>query len=391
MKSIKKNSIIKDKKNVRKELYIIIISLCLILERLNFHLIIKTSTLDDMKYIELYLQFCKNDNISEKNFSEIKKFPKISIISPIYNRGEYLSRFLKSIQYQNFNDIEIILIDDYSSDNTVDLIKKYQFIDKRIILLKNKQNFGTFKSRNLGILKSTGEYSILPDPDDILSQDCLKVFYVFATKYNYEMLRFNLYVGRNNIFFPDCANPTPSRAVFQPELQTFLFYATKILRQIDFNVSNKFVKREALIRALNMLSKEYLNMYMTNFEDGILNYMLYRVVKSFYFLKKIGYYYIRSPHSITIKGFTSNTIKFIFIHLNIVFEYSKNTLFEKNMFNILFKRLVIRKNIIRRIRLMKGDLKFYFTAIENFLDNEFVSINNKKYLILFKQYLNKAI
>ena len=40
---------------------------------------------------------------------------------------------------------------------------------------------------------------------------------------------------------------------------------------------------------------------------------------------------------------------------------------------------------------MKGDLKFYFTAIENFLDNEFVSINNKKYLILLKQYLNKAI
>ena len=362
----------------------------LIYIRLNSKLIIKLSPLDDMENLESYLNFC-NSNIRIFKFSEPIKFPKISIISPIYNNGEYLLRFLKSIQNQNFNDIEIILIDDFSSDNTLDLIKHYQYIDKRIILIKNKKNFGTFKSRNLGILKSTGEYSILPDPDDILSQDSLKIFYVFAKKYDFEMLRFNLYKGHKTIFFPDCANPTPSRPVFKPEIETFLFYATKILKQIDFNVSNKFVKREVLIKALNNLSKEYLNIYITNFEDGILNYILYRTAKSFYFLKKIGYYYIRNPHSITIKGFTSNTIKFIFIHLKIVFEYSKNTFFEKNMFNILFRRLVIRKYIINRIKLMKNDLKFYLDAINIFLENEFVSINNKKYLIQLRCRLKKAV
>ena len=102
----------------------------------------------------------------------------------------------------------------------MDLIKKYQLIDKRIILIKNKKNFGTFKTRNLGIFKSKGEYCILPDPDDILSQDCLKNFYVFAKKYDYEMLRFNIYIGQKSIFFPNCANPTPSRPVFKPEIQT---------------------------------------------------------------------------------------------------------------------------------------------------------------------------
>ena len=387
MKNIKNK---RARKNARKKIYIIIFLICLIFIGYNSKLIIKISPIDDMEKLELYLNFC-NSNISRFKYFGLIKFPKVSIISPIFNRGEYLLRFLKSIQNQYFNDIEIILIDDFSSDNTSNLIKKYQNIDKRIILIKNKKNFGTFKSRNLGILKSKGEYCIIPDPDDILSQDCLKIFYVFSKKYDYEMLRFNLYIGQKRIFFQNCANPTPSRAVFKPEIQTFLFYAIKKLKQIDFNVSNKFVKREVLIKALNMLSKEYLNMYITSYEDGILNYMLYRVAKSFYFLKKIGYYYIINPQSISKRGFKSEYIKFIFIHLKIVFEFSKNTIFEKNMFNAIFQRLVIKTSIINRTKLMKNDSKFYLSYINIFLSNDFVSNKNKKILILLKYRLMRAI
>ena len=72
-----------------------------------------------------------------------------------------------------------------------------------------------------------------------------------------------------------------------------------------------------------------------------------------------------------------------------MFEFSENTPFEKNMFNVLFRRLVIRKSIKKRIRLMKTDLKFYISSIDLFLENEFVSINNKKYMIELKQSLMK--
>ena len=360
----------KVQKNDKMKIIIIIILCCLAYEELNSFLNITISPHDEIENIENYLKLCNDSHELHIHFSENKILPKISIISPIFNRGEYLLRFLKSIQNQNFNDVEIILIDDFSTDNTVDLIKKYQTFDNRIILIKNKKNFGTFKSRNLGILKSKGEYSLLPDPDDILSQDSLKIFYTFATKYDYEMLRFNLYIGGNKIFFPDCANPTPSIPVFPPKIKTFLFYATGILRQIDFNVSNKFIKREALIRALNTLSKEYLNMFMINFEDGVLNYLLYRNIMSF-------------------NGFNSDTIKFIFIHLKLVFLYSKNTFYEKNMFNVLFRRLLIRKININRIKLMKGNVKFFNEAINMFLENEFVSINNKKYLYFLKRRLTQ--
>ena len=369
--------------------YIIIILIYLIFFRLNSYLMMEITKLNEIKNLELYLKFCNDSNIKELYFSDIKKFPKVSIISPIYNRGKYLLRFLRSVQNQKFNDIEIILIDDFSSDDTVSLIKQYQTFDKRIVLIKNKKNYGTFKSRNLGILKSKGKYLILPDPDDILSQDSLKSFYIFATKYNYEMIRFNIYIGQNIIFFYDCVKLTPSRPVFSPEIQTFLFYAAKYLKQIDFNVSNKFIKREALIRTLNVLSKEYLNMYITNFEDGILNFMLYRTIKSFYFLKKIGYYYIRNQNSISRKGLTSDGIKFIFLHLKFVLEFSKNNHFEKDMFNALFQRIVINFYIIDHIKLMKENIKFYINTIDSFLENEFVWINNKNYLIRMRQSLIK--
>jgi len=385
--------IIKKKiKNVGWKIHIIVnlFILCsLIIRNLNQDLSFETFPLKEIKNIELYLELCNISNIRELYFSDLKKFPKISVISPIYNRGEYLLRFLKSIQNQNFSDIEIILIDDFSSDYTTELIKQYKSKEKRIILIRNKKNLGTFKSRNIGVLKSKGKYIILPDPDDILSQDCLKIFYTFANKYNYEMLRFNIYIGRNNIFFSNFANQTPSRPVFQPELKTFLFYASNKLKQIDFNLANKFIKRDALIRTLNLLNKEYFNMYITIYEDGILNYLLYRTIKSFYFLKKIAYYYIRNKHSITRKRFTSDTIKFIFIHLTIVFDFSKNNFYEKNMFNALFKRLIIKNHIIKRFKLMKNNRNFFLNAINKFLENEFVSFKNKNYLQNLKSKLLK--
>ena len=73
-----------------------------------------------------------------------KKDPKISIISPIHNREKFILRFLRSIQNQFYDDIEIILVDDFSTDNSVKLIEKYQKEDERIILLKHKKNKGTF-------------------------------------------------------------------------------------------------------------------------------------------------------------------------------------------------------------------------------------------------------
>ena len=337
---------------------------------------------------EEYLKYCNNNLIKLKKSNKYDH-PKISIISPIYNRGKYALRFIKSIQNQNFKQIELILIDDCSNDDTKTLIKQYQKEDQRIILIQNKKNKGTFASRNIGALKSKGQYAMLPDPDDILEQNCLHYFYNFAIKNDFELIRFYIYRGKGNIYFSGHVVPLPSKAIFQPELSTYLFYALNVLRQIDYNISNKFIKRECLIRALNIISNQIF-IYMINFEDGVLNYFLYRTAKSLYLIKKIAYYYIKNRDSITRKGIKTTDLKFIFLHLKFVFEYSKNNKYEKDMSNKLLRRIGIWRNIKNRTLLIKNDFRFYLDIIDEFLNNEFINNNNKRYLLETKENLLKA-
>lgn len=72
---------------------------------------------------------------------------------------------------------------------------------------------------------------------------------------------------------------------------------------------------------------------MINLEDGIMNFILYRTVKSFYFFKKLEYYYLQNNENITIRQTPNydNKIRFIFIHWKFVFEKAKNTKYEKDM------------------------------------------------------------
>ena len=107
--------------------------------------------------IENYYKLCNNGTLLNKKKFLKYEIPKISIISPIYNREKYILGFLRSIQNQNFDNIEIIFVDDFSSDNSAESIKNYQIEDERIILIKHNKNKGTLISRNDGALISKGE------------------------------------------------------------------------------------------------------------------------------------------------------------------------------------------------------------------------------------------
>lgn len=114
---------------------------------------------------------------------------------------------------------------------------------------------------------------MLPDQDDIIQNNCLHYFYNLATKNDYELIRFYIYTGKK-IYFGYHVFPLPSKPIYQLELSTYLFYASKFLRQIDYNVSSKFIKREALIRALNIISNEIF-IYITISYIELLNHLFY--------------------------------------------------------------------------------------------------------------------
>ena len=130
----------------------------------------------------------KNIKIKIKDFREYTKLnkPKISLIITIYNQENFLKYAYLYIQKQKLEDIEIIFIDDASTDMSSKIIQSLMKNDKRIIYIKNKINKGAFYSRNEGILLSKGKYILIHDPDDLLLMKAYKtiislIFYNFMS------------------------------------------------------------------------------------------------------------------------------------------------------------------------------------------------------------------
>ena len=92
---------------------------------------------------------------------------KISVIIPVYNTQEYLRECIDSVLNQNFQDIEIICINDGSTDNSQDILDEYHKKDIRFKVFTQK-NQGLAKSRNVGLNHAKGEYVIFLDSDDYL-------------------------------------------------------------------------------------------------------------------------------------------------------------------------------------------------------------------------------
>ena len=344
---------------------------------------------------EKYLELCNNNTFTILDKFEKSQNPKISIISPVFNRQRYILRFIKSIQNQDFQDIEIIFINDCSEDKSIEIIQEYQNIDKRIKLINNKQNKGTFITRNLGVLYAKGKYIILPDPDDIISKHILSVCYKYAEKYDYDIIKFNVYLGNGILVFNELYRSLVNKKVYFPNLSTYIYYGKdNELLIIDYYLCNKFIKKEIFIYAINYLSKNYMNKYIIFSEDSMMNYIIFRIARSFYYLNKIGYYYVRNNLSITQNLFHKSAIRtdMIFIYLKLVFEYSKNNKYEKDMSNFLFTNFNSRFNIPWRISTFNHDIKFYLDIINDYLNCKFIKdALNKDYLYLLKNLLLNKI
>ena len=135
------------------------------------------------------------ENIKEAYVSNISKQhkPKISIIIPVYNMEKYLKDCLDSVVNQTMNDIEIICVNDGSTDISLSILKKYAAQDDRIKVI-DKENTGVGPSRNVGLECVSGEYVMFLDSDDILRNNACEVAYEKIKESNSDILSFGWHV-----------------------------------------------------------------------------------------------------------------------------------------------------------------------------------------------------
>ena len=335
-----------------------------------------------MNKVENYFKFCnEKDLINIKSF-ENKNTPKISIITPVYNKETTIIRYLKSIQNQTFEDIEILLIDDKSNDNSKKIIEEIKKIDKRIILIKNNERRGTLVSKNIGVFKSLGEYLLFVDPDDLLTENILIHLYNLAKKNNFDLIRFYTYTGNAGLNLPGISYYLKNKRIRKPFLYFYLFYGFGKLFQLDFYITNKLIKRNLFISALNSINKYYLKQFMIDCEDGLVNFMLYKLSESFFFYKKLGYYYIVTNKSITynMENF-GKRLRSNFLYLKYLFENTKNNNIEKKMvFFVISDIFSNHPDIFNIFNKLTHDSNFYLNVINKYLKSEFISLKTKQTL-----------
>lgn len=128
----------------------------------------------------------------------------ISIIIPVYNCQKYLEQCLDSILFQTYKDIEVLCIDDKSSDESLTIIKKYVIADPRVRLIQLEANLGSGPARNRGISEASGEYITFCDADDIYPDYALERMYTALLNSNADIC-----VGNIKLMSKDMSYPIP--------------------------------------------------------------------------------------------------------------------------------------------------------------------------------------
>lgn len=116
--------------------------------------------------------------------------PKVSVIIPVYNASEFLEECLDSILHQTLKEIEVICVDDGSSDNSLEILQKYKDQDPRIIII-SQRNQGAGAARNNGMERARGEYLSFLDSDDFFEKNMLEEAYEAAHKDNADVCVFD--------------------------------------------------------------------------------------------------------------------------------------------------------------------------------------------------------
>ena len=245
--------------------------------------------------------------------------PKISAIIPIYNNAEKIKLTIYSIQKQNLSDIEIIIIDDNSEDNSVQLIEQIQQEDPRIKLLKNKNNKGILYTRSIGTLNSKGKYIFPINSGDIFINDIFHICEEEAELNNIDILEFSGYnYSISNLTVSSIPNQfflkyrKNGEIILQPELSNFMYRnknESNIYEMIDELIWGKCIKNNIYKKAIDMLNFVIYTEKVFFYESQIINFGLFKVANSFKFINING---IIHMHNIKLK-----TDKNQYIHDNI--------------------------------------------------------------------------
>ena len=317
--------------------------------------------------------------IANKRIKIINENPYISVCIPALNMNKYIERSILSIINQSFQDFEIIIINDNSKDDTVNIIKRLQLEDNRIKLINHITNKGVYYSRVEAILFCKGKYIVLMDPDDLyLNENLFKELFNYNIKYNLDIIEFTVFQqieGRRNIIYPKKHYEShyhnfTHNIIFQPDLSEILFRNPKnnmYSHSICRNIWNKMIRRVILLDMHKFIGLSYFNDFVITADDMAMNIISYHFANNFSNINLPGYMYNLRQLSMS-RGEGGALLKQVrainyLLYFQILFKYIKQFKIDRK---ILYNEL---KNLRRYIFSIKdNNMTIYENQIKNFLN-----------------------
>ena len=300
----------------------------------------------------------------------------ISVIVPIYNAEKFLAKCLNSIVNQTFGDLEIILIDDGSTDNSGCICDQYAGVDPRISVI-HQPNKGISAARNMGIRKATSEYITFVDSDDYIELDTYEVVDNTIKEYNPDLIMFrekSVDLQGNTIFIN---GEEPSNKIY---IKDRSFAEDLIIHHLVNGMCDK-VYRASIMKGIEF------NEGKAHGEDFLYNMYALQKVQIVAYIDQIKYSYVNNPKSITRRGFTPALFDQIYYKDKIASiakdrfpDYSKICEKRAYLSRLHTCRAIynakLEKQYLKEIKCYKEYLK------ENHNRHEFSIVENTEYLAL---------
>ena len=352
-----------------------------------------------LKNINNFIDTCKQGKLTNGILTPNSK-PKITVIITVYNSERYIETAIRSVQNQNFNDIEILIIDDCSSDHSVMVIRYMQRLDKRIKLIINKENKGVLYSKSLGILKATGKFIMFLDSDDLfVNQNIFLICFNQAINNNIDVVEFSGFENDFNKFeINDSIPKIPlylrfkknNETIRQPELSKYLYKKLEDNRfkLIDGFLWGKSIRAKALKDSLKKIGKKIYTIKLNYGDDRLINFVLFKVAKSFRYIKEFGYIYNQNNLSITHLNITHNNCRDELTNIFFMYNFTRNTYETEIAAYEIFHRW---NKIINPGLNSELNKKYLLNMVEQMLKDKFISELGKiRLLNLTINLTNKA-
>ena len=324
--------------------------------------------------------------IQDKNKFVSTENPKVSAVIPIYNSKRFISRAIKSIQNQNLLNLEIVLVNDFSTDDTLSYVEEIQKDDSRIKIIKNKKNMGILYSRSIGALSSKGKYIFPLDNDDMfLDKDVFETITSIADKGNFDLVEFkgvfSLQGGSNllNNRIQDTyfSGHKLNLVMFQPELGNYPVRPGNQMGKYvvhDVFLWTKCIRTKIYQKGLNKLGEERYSRHMLLHEDLVATCILFNTAESYKFVGKYGVFHIQRPGSASWRRFSDvDNNKYIMYLTDIAIDFSQDAKKNKILLVYLITFLMNQKQLDRTLKSSEYIEKLFISCLNRILNSKYIS------------------